>query len=197
MITLKTVLKSGGIYKPEHVQRILGQLDRYVDCPAKFVCYSDVPIDGVTVRPLLHDWPGWWSKIEMFRDIGDSFYIDLDMTIQGNITDIVMVNSDFMALRNMTPRISGIGSAMLKWRGDYTRLYKEFVDNTGLHISRHGKDKLGTSMLGDQGYIFNYSVSPYFGFRIDAFQDKFPNRIKKFNEPGGDVKVYYGKNRPW
>ena len=120
MITLKTVLKSGGEYKPGHVLRVQDMLDKYVDCPARFVCYSDVEIEGVTVRPLLHDWPGWWSKIEIFREVEDSFYIDLDMTIEGNITDMVMADSYFMALRNMNHRIGGIGSAMMKWRGSST-----------------------------------------------------------------------------
>lgn len=191
-IVLKTVLKSGGEYKPEHVQRMLQMLDRYVDCPAKFVCYSDVEIPGITTRPLLHDWPGWWSKLEIFRDFEDSFYIDLDMTITGNITDMVMVDSDFIALRNMNPRIEGIGSAMMKWQEDLSWLYAEFASNTDEYMKDHGKEKTGTPLLGDQGFMWRF-LKP----DVEFFQDKFPGRIKKFNEHGGDVKVYYGRNRPW
>lgn len=197
MITLKTVLKSGGEYKPEHVLRMQEMLDRYVDFPARFVCYSDMGIPGVTVRPLLHDWPTWFSKIEMFRDVEDSFYIDLDMTVQGNITDMVMVDSDFMALSNMNPRIGGIGSAMMKWRGDYTRMYNLFSDNSEHFIQRHS-NKIGTPMHGDQGYIFSFACSPFEGFKIDCFQDKFPNRISDFRTSNQtDIKVYFGKRRPW
>lgn len=197
MITLKTVLKSGGEYKPEHVLRMQGMLDKHVDCPARFVCYSDVEIEGVTVRPLLHDWPTWFSKIEMFRDIEDSFYIDLDMTINGNITDMVMANSNFMALRNMNPRIGGIGSAMMKWCGDFTRIYNTFSESPEYFIDRHS-NKIGTPMHGDQGFVFSVACNPATGFKIDCFQNKFPNRISVFRTPTTtDIKVYYGKMRPW
>lgn len=192
MIILKTVLKSGGAYKPEHVLRMQGLLDQYVDCPAKFVCYSDIEIEGVEVRPLLHDWPGWWAKIEMFREVEDSFYIDLDMTITGNITDMVTVDSDFMALRNMTPRIEGIGSAMMKWRGDKRFIYETFKSDPGRYMAEHSRDKMGTPWLGDQGFLWSLCKDD-----LEFYQHRFPNRIKKFNEQGGNVKVYYGRNKPW
>lgn len=190
MITLKTVLKSGGEYKPEHVIRMQGMLDQYVDCPAQFVCYSDVEIPDVTVRPLLHDWPCWFSKLEMFRDVEDSFYIDLDMTVQGNITDMVTVDSDFMALRNMNPRIAGIGSAMMKWRGDYRDIYQAFRVHPELHMQENSR--IGTNNWGDQSIIWKF-----LGGRIEFFQQKLPDRIKRFDQQGGDVKVYFGKRRPW
>lgn len=193
---LKTVLKSGGEYTIEHVYRMKKMLEQYVDCPTQFVCYSDVEIRNVKTRPLLNDWDGWWSKIEMFRDIEDSFYIDLDMTINGNISDMVQSDSKFMALRNMNPRIGGIGSALMKWRGDFSRIYNTFLDDPEYFINRHS-NKIGTNMHGDQGYIFSVSCNPHTGFKIDSFQDKFPNRIKTFNEVGGDIKVFYGKHRPW
>lgn len=192
MIILKTVLKSGGEYTPEHVLRMQEMLDRYVDCPARFVCYSDIDIPGVTVRRLLHDWPGWWSKIEMFRDVEESFYIDLDMTIMGNITDMVTVDSDFMALRNMTPRIEGIGSAMMKWRGDKRFIYEAFKSDPEKYMAEHGRDKMGTPWLGDQGFLWALCKDD-----LEFYQSRFPNRIKKFTDSGGDVKVYYGRNKPW
>lgn len=189
-IFLKTVLKSGGEYRPEHVLRMRDMIDKYVDCPYRFVCYSDMEIPDVTIRPLLHGWPGWWSKIHLFKDIEDSFYIDLDMTITGNITDMVMVDSDFIALRNMNPRIEGIGSAMMKWRGDYSILYDWFKEDPERYMREN--NRIGTNHLGDQSIIWKILDG-----KIDFFQDKFPNRIKKFNEAGGSVKVFYGKHRPW
>lgn len=190
MITIKTVLKSGGEYKPEHVQRMQEMLDRYVDCPSKFVCYSDVEIPDVIVRPLINGWKGWWSKIEMFRDVEDSFYIDLDMTITGNITDMVMVDSNFMALRNMNPRIAGIGSAMMKWKGDYSCLYRDFLKSPLTHMQSN--NQIGTAFHGDQGFLWRQTDC-----KIEFFQEKFPDRIKRFDQSGGDIKVYFGKRRPW
>lgn len=165
-------------------------LEKHVKCPYRFVCYSDIEIDAVDVRPLENGWAGWWSKIELFKDIDDSFYIDLDMTINGDITDMVMADSDFMALRNMTPRIAGIGSAMMKWRGDKRFIYEEFKLRPEYHMDMNSQ--MGTPNWGDQGYLWNEM-----GQSIDFFQDRFPNRIQKFTDQSADVIVYYGKRRPW
>lgn len=191
MIILKTVLKTGGEYKPEHVLRIKKMLEMYVKCPARFVCYTDLPaIEGVETRPLLHDWPGWWSKIEIFRDAEESFYIDLDMTVQGDITDMVMIDRNFVALRNLSERIGGIGSAMMKWKGDFSHLYETFESDPEYHIKKNSR--IHTPFHGDQGFIWSHlNIKP------DFFQKKFPKRIKKFNSGNADVLVYYGKNRPW
>lgn len=192
MIVVKTVLKSGGEYNEKHVYRMRDMVDKYITCDKEFVCYSDIDIPGVNVRPLLNDWPIWWPKIELFKEIEESFYIDLDMTIENDITDMVLADSDFIALRNMNPRIEGIGSAMMKWRGDYTSIYNEFKACPDLYMQFHSIEKIGTPMLGDQGYIWNILNK-----KCNFFQELFPGRIKRFNEAGGDVKVFYGRNRPW
>ena len=191
MVIIKTVLKSSGQYSPEHVRRIREQLRQHVRIPYKFVCYSDqqFPIDG-EIRPLLNKWPGYWSKIELFRDVEESFYIDLDMTISGDITEMVERKSSFCALRNMTPRIAGIGSALMKWEGDHRYLYEIFE----LDPTRHMKEnaRVGTPFLGDQGFIYRYVKD------IEHFQKLFPGKIERFDERlGAPVKVYYGRFRPW
>lgn len=193
MIILKTVLKSGGVYKPEHVIRIRDMLDKYVDCPAQFVCYSDINIPGVTVRKLQDNLPGWWSKIEMFRDVDEqSFYIDLDMTVNGNITDIVSHKSYFIATRNMNSRIGGIGTSVMGWEGDHSDVYRHFINNKDAIMQAYGKHRMGTAFLGDQGFLWEYHGM------CEYYQDLFPKRMKKFSENvNADVVVYFGKNKPW
>lgn len=126
----------------------------------------------------------------MFRDIEDSFYIDLDMTISEDITDIVKRPSRFCALRNMTPRISGIGSAMMKWEGDHRYLYEIFKQAPKAHMEANSF--VGTAFLGDQGFIYRLVKN------IELFQDLFPDRIERFDERrGASIKVFYGRYRPW
>jgi hypothetical protein len=36
--------------------------------------------------PLLHDWPGWWSKVEVFRLPGLVLYLDLDTLPVGDLS---------------------------------------------------------------------------------------------------------------
>lgn len=187
MVVVKLVLKSGGIYNQSHVKRMQDMIGKYVKCDYKLVCYSDIQFDfSGELRPLINNWKGWWSKIELFREAENSFYIDLDMTIAGDITDMVTCESSFMALRNMNPKIQGIGSAMMRWTADMRHVYQCF--NPDIHMAEN--NSIGKANWGDQGYIFKMVKAEY-------FQDAFPNRIFKFNEKRGDVRVYYGKHKPF
>lgn len=87
------VLRAGGkhAYAPEHVERLCRQLDTHLP-GVEQVILSDTPCE----RPrqmLLYDWPGWWSKMELFRpDIfGDLFYLDLDTTLVDDIRPMIEV----------------------------------------------------------------------------------------------------------
>jgi len=191
-IIVKTVLKSGGEYNANHVLRMRDMVLANSHLPRiRFVCYSDIDIPKIDVRPLQNNWKGWWSKIEMFRDINEeSFYIDLDMTINKDISYMIKLDRDFVALRNMNPRIEGIGSALMKWKGDKSRIYRHFLacPEKYMNIYNH----IGTNKHGDQSFIWDCMNG-----NIECFQDIFPNCVKKFNQVGGDITVYFGRNRPW
>ncbi|ELH8609714.1 hypothetical protein Q8V93_003444 [Enterobacter asburiae] len=82
MAIIATVMKSGGEYCPEHVQRLHAQFHGLAS-----VCLSDVTIPDVKTVPLRHDWPGWFAKMELFNpDLiqDDILYFDLDTLIIGN-----------------------------------------------------------------------------------------------------------------
>ena len=63
MITIATVLRSGGDYRPEHVRALAGMCGRFA--PAhRFVvltdqCYAFAEDEEIEARPLKRDWPGW------------------------------------------------------------------------------------------------------------------------------------------
>src|SRR6185437_8074786 len=59
MLTVACVLKSGGVYTPEYVERLRSGVGQHLD-HYKFVCLSDVDVPDRI--PLENDWPGWWSK---------------------------------------------------------------------------------------------------------------------------------------
>src|SRR5262245_48586528 len=60
-------------------------------------CLSDVNVSCKRI-PLIHNWPKWWSKMELFRpDIpGDIFYMDLDTVVVGDISHFVEKSTDTM-----------------------------------------------------------------------------------------------------
>jgi hypothetical protein len=66
-----------------------------------FICLSDIPVPGVDCIPLEYDWPGWWSKLEVFRpDLhGDLLFTDLDNVILGDLTNILTVRDHYVCQR--------------------------------------------------------------------------------------------------
>ncbi len=82
----------GGVYTRAYVEKLKESIDRYSSM--EFVCLSDDPeVPGYI--PLAYDWPGWWSKMELFRpDIlqgTDILYMDLDTVLSGPISPIEAV----------------------------------------------------------------------------------------------------------
>lgn len=116
MLTVACVLKSGGIYDATWVARLRDGVARHLPIDHRFVCLSDVDVPCERI-PLEHDWPGWWSKIEVFRVEGPVLYLDLDSAIVGDLTDVARV-----AATNLTTVLQdfyrlgfGIGSGIMGW----------------------------------------------------------------------------------
>lgn len=78
------VLRSGGWPTPEYAKRLADTLPQSV----KYRLLTDMEVPGVDCIPLEHDWPGWWSKMEVMRpDIeGDWLYLDMDTMVYGDIS---------------------------------------------------------------------------------------------------------------
>jgi len=121
MLTVALVLRSGGDYGPVDVRRLVrqlwGRLIGHVE--HRIVCLSDMPVPGVDVVPLAHGWPGWWSKLELFRPgvfpNGDRiFYIDLDTILLGPIDSILSIDQRFVVLEDFyhPPKY---GSGLMMW----------------------------------------------------------------------------------
>ena len=186
-----TVLRSGGEYKPEHVERLAAQVEEY-NPGVEFACLSDVPTPGWIKAQ--HDWPGWWCKIEAFRLAGPVLYMDLDTTIVGDLTPLLRVSERFTVLRDFNYPQRDMGSGIMAWRGDMGALYRLFAQNPRLHIAENSSPR----WWGDQGFIErNTSVRAY-------WQDVAPGAVvswKKHCRNGvpkdARVVAFHGKPRPW
>jgi hypothetical protein len=77
-------------YSPEWVRRLRGMVERHLKMPHRFVCLSNVDVEGVECIPLTDGLPGWWSKIELFKhDLGTrALYLDLDVLVTGDLSEI-------------------------------------------------------------------------------------------------------------
>jgi len=179
MLTVVCVLKSGGCYTPEYVERLKNGVDNNLK-GHRFVCFSDIDVPCERI-PLTRNLPGWWSKLEIFTLHGPCLYFDLDTVITGDLTEIAhhphafTMLSDFYVLEKPA-------SGVMAWHGDYQSILDDY-DRNKIYPGH-----------GDQGYI-DTQVIP------DRFQDLFPDQIvsrKVTQTRNGNERVvcFHGEPRP-
>lgn len=145
------VCKSGGEYNAEWVRKLKDGVSRHLTVPHEFKCLSDVDVPDRI--PLRHKWPGWWAKIEMFREItGPTLYLDLDTVITGSLDHFAKLESDFAMLSNFhVPEFVGSG---VMWFGKPQRhVYERFCEKPFKWIEHHERKRNGP-YLGDQAFVW-------------------------------------------
>lgn len=184
-----TVLRSGGEYQPEHVERLRAQCAEHA-AGAEFFCLSDV------TGTLDHGWPGWWSKMEAFRVRGPVLYMDLDTSVVGDLAPLLEAacRHDFVALRDFNPHAREMGSGLMAWRGDMSALYWAFRANPEKHMAENSTPR----HWGDQGFIEPRTVGR------KHWQEILPGAVVSWKKHcrGGvperaRVVCFHGKPKPW
>jgi len=149
-VTIVCVLKSGGAFTPDYVTKLYNMVERNTTQAYEFICLTDFPkIKDCQITKLLNDFPGWWSKIELFRpglaSTEKLIYFDLDTIILGNIDAFFEFGGEFYGLRpwNRGNQLRGqFGSGVMAWKSDSVNfIYNDFDIS---QISPH---------FGDQAYI--------------------------------------------
>lgn len=178
-IEVRCVLKTGGDYSAEYVEKLMKAVKANTTMDYSFVCLTDDPeVDFCKTIPLKHNWPGWWSKIELFRpDLENipSVFFDLDTILMGNIDEILELGTKapFLALRGFNQRFkppNGINFASGIMTGNfygYSIVYEIFKKDPEKYIKKSRFDW----RHGDQGFI-----GGVIGFNnIKRIQDFLPN----------------------
>lgn len=174
-ISVITVFRTGGTYTEEHVTHILKSCEAHIKIPFDFYCLTDMKSNflnrDIKKIPLKHNWPGYWSKMEMFRsDIfensNDVFYLDLDTLITTDITDIASIDSSFFGMRDFNT-LNLLSSAIIKYKpSDNHYIYDTFLQNPAKWMKCRG---------GDQEAIHKIlKVLP------EYIQDLYPRRMAEF-----------------
>jgi hypothetical protein len=152
MLTVLCVCKSGAEYDAEWVRKLKAGVARNLTVPYEFKCLSDIDVpDRIALR---HRWPGWWSKIEVFREVkGPTLYLDLDTVVTGNIDWLTKTEHDFAAIQNFhDPKM--IGSAVMWFSKPLRKVYDRFCEKPFKWIEYHERKKDGP-YLGDQAFIWD------------------------------------------
>lgn len=213
-----TVLRTGGEYQIEHVVALARGLQGNVPSGTGFVCLTDKPCTvrracrdaGVEIeaRMLVHDWPLWWSKIEMFLVDGPALYLDLDTIVVGDLARMLafiegVAPGRLLMLQNFYDW--KWGSGVMGWSGGVQWLYDEFVaqhpqfrddrpqrvrTDRGIwngdqewirHAIKHRGDEAILVQHKCEGMVASYKV------------DVKPNGLRD----GTALVVFHGKPRPW
>ena len=145
--TYAVVLRSGGDYDSSYARRLYRAVYNNTTFDFRFVCLTDmeVTLDEVygegwadysaakgrfISMSLDHDWPGWWSMIELFRLTGPVVTTGLDTVIVGNIDKLFRMALDCKqnSFRMFRPfsKEEKWASGFMAWNGDWRWLYKGF-----------------------------------------------------------------------
>lgn len=195
MTRIVCVLRTGGEYRPEHVQALSRQVP-------ELTVLSDVDVPGVPRIALKHDWRSWWAKMELFDpDIpGDLIYFDLDTVIVGGIGGLKSLNRTTLLSDFYYPERPASG-VMYLTEADRARVWDAWMadtDSAMRQCMREGDQKFIGSVLHDAqrfqdvlpGQVVSYKVHVAKGYNRRSVGDgSIPD--------GARVVCFHGKPRPW
>lgn len=203
------VLRSGGVYRPAHVQALRAQCAAWA--PGEpFICLTDTLVPGVLCHPLQQGWPGWWAKLELFRPgvIPDGtriLYLDLDTVVVGSLGPILarpeplIVLEDFY--RHPPTFARGLGSGVMAWTaGDprLTRWYETFLADPILYMRACGTG-------GDQRFLETCLTLEASWKAVTFWPDVVPAAIVSYKvhcsggqvPPAARLVCFHGRPKPW
>lgn len=96
MLTICCVLKSGGPYSTDYVDRLFLNVKEHLARPHHFVCVTDLPAWNQAHMFITNETldAGWWSKLAAFELPGPVIYLDLDTIVTGSLQPLADVVCD-------------------------------------------------------------------------------------------------------
>jgi hypothetical protein len=226
MLTVATVLRSGNEFTAHQVEQLQADIDRFLRIEYRHVCLTDDPAhDYMWGNPLEHDWPGWWSKMEIYRLPGPVLYFDLDTVIVGDITPLAEAvvsepRNSLLMIRDFYRKNQQTG--ILGWSGDMRWLYEKFKNEwaararwvplrhgTAMHAhnQRFGGDAEWLRKMIATGVLmweyFERHVHGIMSYKVHVVGNTKTSRLESNHVPpeklpeGARVVCFHGKPRPW
>jgi len=197
----------GSEFTPAHVARLAAQIRRHTPS-ASLICLTHAPdeIAGIVDETVLLDswllplWGRWghWPKLAMFRLPGPCLYLDLDVTVIGDLAPMLdtAARHHVIACRDFWGASPpGCNSSVVGWSGDARYLWSMLATDpeTCMHCDGHPK-------WSDQDHIRRYAHT------FAEWQEEMPSSVMSFKRElrsaehivaGLRVVVSHGQPRPW
>jgi len=204
-LTVACVYRTGGVYdRVDYVGPLARAVARHLSRPHRFVCLTDaetVPV-GVERVPLLHKWPGFWSKVELHRPgvlTGPAIYLDLDTVVCGSLDPIVDALAGNPVLASWDMQHGWINSSFLAWSVDLSSVYETMCADPAAVMAKY--DGTG-AFWGDQGLLQEVLMDwriPYAWVQeaVPAAVAWQPLPLRgTAPAPGTTVSMWYGNPKP-
>jgi hypothetical protein len=188
MVTPVAVLRSGKEYNERHVRALARSIPG-------LVALSDIDIPGVVTVRLRYNFPGWWSKLELFSDAipGDLLYFDLDTVVLGSIEPLLKVGKSTVLRDFYKPNLMGSGLMYIA-ESDKPRIWEAFIADPDKAI----RTCVTRAKWGDQGFLQDFLGN------AQKWQDILPGEIVSYKvdcrrrlPARARVICFHGKPRPW
>ena len=198
MITVWCVCVGSG-YSHDEVRILQAQVARNLSRPHKFIALTDRQIDGVECLIPDEIWPGWWSKILLFRygATEQNLYLDLDSVVVGDLAPLL--SDQLSAPANWAQSgHGGVQSSVMAWTGDYSHIADAFNPKLLKDDPRHPFGRYNnTDWWGDQGFLTGLLGEPGAG-KIKPMAGVYSYRYHCQNGPPSDASVvaFHGIPKP-
>lgn len=209
--TFGCVYKTGGDYSATDVIRLKANIERHTSMDFQFVCFTDDPVllptdvNGVTdefeadgeghwAKPLINNWPGWWSVPELYRLTGPVMVTGLDTIFVGPVDpffELAQQAQDEFYMIHAFKKKEVWASGFMAWNGDWTWLYNEmkYPEEADKYKweSRYTKGKLAQHEIEIRG------VQDY----IDGIYS-YKHHCRREGRPPKDARaiLFHGRPRP-
>ena len=197
-VPVVTVLKCSSEYDERHVEWV----QRQVGFPIVCLTDSRKHMKNVVSIPLTHGWPGWWSKMEMFRDdlcLGSFLYVDLDTVILGGIPDVFSAHSETQVISDLYGQPWIQSCLMFVHNSSRPAIWEAFSsrpESTMREIGLGGDQKFIDRFLHDAKRLDDTFPGGIISYKADVLGNRFRDPRRGTLETARFV-CFHGKPRPW
>ncbi len=195
MLKVICVLKGGGCYTNEYVNKLRNAVRRNYHQHFHFVCLTErhSNLKCCTV-PFLSNSEGWWSKMEVFRIEGPCLYLDLDTVITGDLNPLVqsiMENDNKVTMlpaMNKKRMFGSYASGIMGWCGDWSWVFKEFMHTPEEYMSCTYDQVAMTNILGTDNIVtIDKEINKIYSYKKDC---------KEGLPEDASIVMFHGRPRP-